>query len=329
MDYSSVYKENIGKVIGVCYRYVKNKEIAEDLAHEVFITAIEKIKTFKGLGSIDAWIYRIAVNTSLQYIRKQKGNMIFLDNLVIDDNVNEEHDNENSELDIIKQTDFSVDELLDVINCIPEHHKIVFNLYVIDNFTHVQIANLLNISQGTSKSHLSRARKKIQKILYSKAINKDEKKDRNKLLLLFIFPCNKRIIDSIYKKRFRNFELTPSASPRFNSVDFSDIFKHQIKQNIVKAMIGIIGIALLLFMVNSFYKNVPIVDSKIKTQSEYTIETKLDEPIIKDSIEVKINDKKSNSTTTEKPIIVIKKIIKHKTIIVRDTLKKNTHADEL
>ena len=69
--WSKVYQRNIGKMIGTCYRYVGNRAVAEDLAHESFLKAIEKSSSYKRLGSFDGWLMRIKLNTTLDYLRRQ------------------------------------------------------------------------------------------------------------------------------------------------------------------------------------------------------------------------------------------------------------------
>src|SRR5690554_784328 len=136
-------------MIGICYRYVVVKQIAEDLAHDAFLIAMEKYSGFKGIGSFNAWLRRITVNVALQYLRdKKKENRI--DNFLLNEKFYwENNDKVDKEL-LSTQYNFSEQELLKVINLLPEHHRLVFNLYVIDNFTHAQIGEILNISPGTS-----------------------------------------------------------------------------------------------------------------------------------------------------------------------------------
>ncbi|HAK77267.1 MAG TPA: hypothetical protein DCM71_10245, partial [Runella sp.] len=120
------------------------------------------------------------VNQCLQYLRDQQKQKYITDYL--------QHEVENNEESTYEEKqDFSESELLAVINQLPEHHKMVFNLYVIDGFSHAQIAKELGISEGTSKSHLARARKRIKELL-------NQKKKKSAVFLLF---WN---IDELYKK---------------------------------------------------------------------------------------------------------------------------------
>jgi RNA polymerase sigma factor (sigma-70 family) len=220
-----VYSRNIGKMIAICYRYTSNRQLSEDLAHDAFLKAIDKSSGFEGRGSFDAWLRRIVVNHALQYIRDQKKRT------PIDDWLQHESDEEqpgdtSAVTTIAERADFSEQELLEVINDLPEHHRLVFNLYVIDQFTHVQIGEQLDISPGTSKSHLARARKKIKELLLQKAKTRRDEKDRERRWLLFMFPYKFPSIDRLYRKHFDVFEIAPKE---ILSVDHNSISTAPVK----------------------------------------------------------------------------------------------------
>lgn len=200
--WTKAYNRNISKLTGVCYRYVADRQLAEDLAHDAFMSAMEKSGSFKGTGQFDAWLRRITVNTALQHIRKQSASQLY-ENILTDD----EMDNGNN-LNIIAQADFSQEELLCAVNKLPEHHRLVFNMYVIDGYSHSQIAEELGISENTSKSHLARARKKLQEILTEEA----QKKERKSAWLLLFLPFRKVSVDSLYSHSFSDFALSSATS---------------------------------------------------------------------------------------------------------------------
>ncbi len=193
--WENTYKQNINKMIGVAYRYTDDRQIAEDLAHDAFIIAYEKVSSYEGKGPFEAWLRKIMVNVCLQYLREQNKKKYWNDYLHNETDIVETYD-ENS-----NNKDFTEDELLEAINQLPEHHKLVFNMYVIDKFTHAQIGKELGISEGTSKSHLARARHKIKELLHEQL--NSEKKQKKKIAALFLF-WN---IDGLYRKRFKNFGL--------------------------------------------------------------------------------------------------------------------------
>lgn len=217
INWDDLYKNNAAGLKGVCRRYVGNKDIAEDLVQETFITAMEKIQSFKGWGSIEGWMKKIAINKSLIYLREKQKSDIPSDDLVNKyDNNTEMEQSSNSVRAIIEQAAFSKEELLSVIDDLPEHHKTVFNMYVIDGYSHNKIAEMLDISTGTSKSHLSRARKKAQETLYLKAsVNHQEKKYKNKTFFILLFTPN--YIDKIFRKGLSNYEMAALGSMPFQS----------------------------------------------------------------------------------------------------------------
>lgn len=225
------YHQNINKLIGIGYRYTTDREIAEDLAHDAFLLAYEKVGEFEGKGPFEAWLRRIMVNQCLQYLRGQQKQKYITDYL--------QHEVENNEESTYEEKqDLSEAELLAVINQLPEHHKMVFNLYVIDGFSHAQIANELGISEGTSKSHLARARKEIRKLL-----NKKQKKGR-----FFLLFWN---IDSVYKKRFEHFEIPNSQHfPSDSLTNFSGYipaFKTAVPfvSNSLSVLVAVLGIGVV------------------------------------------------------------------------------------
>lgn len=247
--WEKAYHQNINKLIGVGYRYTTDREIAEDLAHDAFLLAYEKVAEFEGKGPFEAWLRRIMVNQCLQYLRGQQKQKYITDYL--------QHEVENTEESTYEEKqDFSEAELLAVINQLPEHHKMVFNLYVIDGFSHAQIANELGISEGTSKSHLARARKRIKELL-------NQKKKKSAILLLF---WN---IDELYKKRFKHFELSASKSISFdlftNSRASEPLFNPQLPffYTYLSAAVPIlsIGVVTLMFWTN-FEQNDSIIEAK-------------------------------------------------------------------
>lgn len=138
------------KMMAVCLRYAKNREEAEDIMQEGFVRVFTKIDTFKQKGSLEGWVRRVIVNTALRHLQKHARLM----NNVGWDQV----DYEMGEQETIA-SNLAYEELLALVNQLPDGYRIVFNLYAIDGFSHKEIAEKLNISEGTSKSQLARARK--------------------------------------------------------------------------------------------------------------------------------------------------------------------------
>jgi RNA polymerase sigma factor (sigma-70 family) len=142
----TLYEAFSAKMYGVCLRYVANFDIAQDVLHDGFVKVFTSIKTFRNEGSFEGWVRRIIVNTALEYLRQRK------DYLEVDIEVAKGREVESKTLD----HDYSV--FLKVVNDLPPQYRAVFNLYAIDEYSHNEIAEMLNISESTSKSNYSRAR---------------------------------------------------------------------------------------------------------------------------------------------------------------------------
>jgi len=142
-----LYRLFAGKMFALCLKYSRNKEEAEDNLQDGFIQIFDKIKQFKNAGSFEGWMKRIIINTALQKYRdKTTLNVVYdeVDEPVVEVEIDEEA--------------ISMDELLKLIQALPNQYRLVFNMYVLDGYSHKEIAKELRISEGTSKSNLSRAR---------------------------------------------------------------------------------------------------------------------------------------------------------------------------
>lgn len=142
-----LYKQYASKLFSLCLKYSKNYAEAEDNLHDAFITVFSKIEQYNNKGSFEGWLKRIAINTSLQRYREDVG---------VYDIVNEGNI-EDVSVDI-NDDNVSIDFLLKIIQELPDRYRLIFNLYVLDGYSHVEISELIQISTGTSKSNLARAR---------------------------------------------------------------------------------------------------------------------------------------------------------------------------
>jgi RNA polymerase sigma-70 factor (ECF subfamily) len=149
----------------MCLKYAPNAMEAEDSLQDAFITIFQRIGQFKGKGSFEGWLKRIAINTVLQKYRQKR-----LYDLPNDAVLEAQQDLALTPIDESLPLTF----LLEIIQHLPERYRLVFNLYVLDGYTHKEIAELLNISDGTSKSNLARARQLLQQKInaYKKAKEK-------------------------------------------------------------------------------------------------------------------------------------------------------------
>ena len=147
--YEQLYHMHVGRVVALCVRLCKDRDMAEDLAQEAFILAWRKLDKFRGDSAFGSWLYRIATNTSLSYLRKQKP---FQHSLDID-----ETEEESMPQDVGEQMG-----LEHAIGKLPDGARAVFVLYSIEGHTHDEIASMLGIAQGSSKAQLHRARQLLR-----------------------------------------------------------------------------------------------------------------------------------------------------------------------
>ncbi|MCL2413099.1 MAG: sigma-70 family RNA polymerase sigma factor [Bacteroidales bacterium] len=218
INWNEVYRKQSGTLIGVAYRYIRERRQAEDLVQDAFIVAIQKADRFSGKGAFEAWLRKIVVNECLMYLRKAKLKTEDLkENLqMVDDEEDLDYEDDPDKRKVIERCNFSREDLLDIATHLPEHHRLVFNMYVIDGFSHKDIAAELNISEGTSKSHLNRARKKLQNLLYEKALDMQKKKKKRLLAAVWLGALfgKTSVVDAMHLKAFADFKLlVPPPSP--------------------------------------------------------------------------------------------------------------------
>ena len=146
-----LYKKFSSTLFSVCLKYSRNYHEAEDNLQDAFITIFKSVEQFKGKGSFEGWMKRIAVNTVLQKYRKKR---VF--NLT-----NEEQIREEAEVEI-EDNNIPLDFLLKIVQELPERYRLVFTMYVLDGYPHKEISEEMGITVGTSKSNLARARKILQ-----------------------------------------------------------------------------------------------------------------------------------------------------------------------
>jgi len=155
----ALYDKFSRKMFGVCLRYAKGREEAEDFLQEGMITVFQRISSFNQDGSLEGWVRRVLVNTCLEHLRKQKLQWVNIDEV------------EEGAEDAFTMEKINIKDLLEVINALPTGFKAVFNLYAIEGFTHKEIAEMLSISEGTSKSQYARAKAVLIKKIEVKTIN--------------------------------------------------------------------------------------------------------------------------------------------------------------
>ncbi len=142
-----LYKQYNRILFAICLRYSPNYTEAEDNLQDAFITIFMKVGQYNGKGSFEGWMKRVTVNTVLQKYRKQRTFEI-VDEGQIEDEAEVE----------IESEDIPLDFLLKIVQELPDRYRLVFSMYVMDGYQHKEIAEMLGISDGTSKSNLTRAR---------------------------------------------------------------------------------------------------------------------------------------------------------------------------
>jgi RNA polymerase sigma-70 factor (ECF subfamily) len=151
---SALYERYAAKMMGVCRRYLPMPE-AEDAFIEGFQRVFQHIEQYKGEGSFEGWMRRIFVNHCLQYLRS-KSRLLSVETEETEAVADELH----VAGDVLAQ--LQEEYLMELLERLPKGYRTVFNLYAIEGFTHAEIAGMLNISEGTSKSQLAKARKMLQ-----------------------------------------------------------------------------------------------------------------------------------------------------------------------
>ncbi len=144
-------------MFNVCLRIVQNREEAEDVLQECFIDIFNKLNTWRGEASFGSWVKRIVVNRSINHIKKKK--MVWVDDSDLANLSEEEKENEQEELP------YTVEQVKSALKQLSEGYRLVFTLYLFEDYSHKEIAEQLNITESTSKSQLNRAKKKMKELL--------------------------------------------------------------------------------------------------------------------------------------------------------------------
>ncbi len=159
-----LYEEHYSAMMGVCLRYSNQEEDALDILHEGFIKVFKNISKYQPGTSLNAWIRRIMVNTAIDFYRKNIRRRT--------EDIVQAFDLSTNDADAISQC--SEKEILDAIQQLSPAYRTVFNLYVIEGYSHKEVADLLNISESTSRSNLVKARIKLKTILTSRHFGYEE-----------------------------------------------------------------------------------------------------------------------------------------------------------
>jgi RNA polymerase sigma-70 factor (ECF subfamily) len=149
----------------VCLRYIKDRDSAQEVVQDGFIKVFDKLELFDFRGSIEGWMRRIFSNTAIDAIRKAKRNPFLSDQ---DNDFKVPAENAMEERETLEELQLKYEVAKDCIDRLSPAYRTVFNLYVFEEYSHKEIAEILGISEGTSKSNLAKARMNLQKMLETK-----------------------------------------------------------------------------------------------------------------------------------------------------------------
>ncbi|RRQ47863.1 RNA polymerase sigma factor [Maribacter algicola] len=154
-----LYAKHAPKMLSVCRQYIKDTHFAEDVMIQGFVKMFNHLESFKFQGSFEGWVRRIMIRESISFLRKQQF-------VVYDDHIFEDNQPNFSEV----VSDLDTEHIQRLIDALPQGYKMVFVLYTVEGYKHQEIAELLDITESTSKSQLFKARKMLQEQLQQQNI---------------------------------------------------------------------------------------------------------------------------------------------------------------
>jgi RNA polymerase sigma-70 factor (ECF subfamily) len=156
MEQKAFYERFKGKMFALCLRYANSREDAEDILQEGFVKVFRDLHQYTGAGNFEGWVRKIFVNTALQHLQKQRRGPLVVEL--------EGHDIA-AEPELFHGDEPPAKNMIKILQKLPTGFRTVFNLYVLEGYTHPEIAEILNISVGTSKSQLMRAKAHFRTLL--------------------------------------------------------------------------------------------------------------------------------------------------------------------
>lgn len=164
----ALFEEFYGSMLGICMRYTKDKDRAQEVVQEGFIKVFDKLAEFDFTGSFGGWMRRIMVNASIDAIRKRQRSAVLADeDFILEAGSFYEQEDDNDEY----LTKLKAKEALEAVQQLSPAYQTVFNLYVIENYSHVEIAQILGITEGSSKSNLAKAKINLRKMLTKRLLD--------------------------------------------------------------------------------------------------------------------------------------------------------------
>jgi len=169
-----IYSSFFGKMLVVCMRYASDKDEAKDILHDGFLKLFVNIRSYGFKGSFDGWVHRLFVNHSIDHIRRSPD---FVYDLALEQNY-ESIEAKDYDIEADKLQNLKTEVIVEMIQNLSPAYKAVFNLYVIEGFSHREIAERLGISEGSSKSNLAKAKRKLVKLVNKKFEKIEERATR-------------------------------------------------------------------------------------------------------------------------------------------------------
>lgn len=153
-----LYKLYAKAMYNICMRMLNNKEEAEDMLQESFTEAFKKLETFRYESTFGAWLKRIVINKCINELKRKKTELVLVDDVhAIYDEANEETNE--------KDIKYEVEKIRKAVEMLPDGYRVIFSLYLLEGYDHVEISEILGISESTSKSQFLRAKNKVREML--------------------------------------------------------------------------------------------------------------------------------------------------------------------
>lgn len=152
-----LYKLYSKAMFNICYRMLNSIEEAEDLLQEAFTDAFSKIESFRFESSFGAWLKRIVVNRCINHIKKKKAELVYTETIPENPHLNDDYGDEEDQMNVKK--------IQQALTMLPDGYRIIFSLYLIEGYDHSEIAQIMEISESTSKSQFSRAKQKVKELV--------------------------------------------------------------------------------------------------------------------------------------------------------------------
>jgi len=158
---SALYRKFSAVMMAICLRYAQSRDEAEDILQEAFLKIFQNIGSYRKEGSFEGWMKRVIINHALNYYRKNR-KLPFLEDI---EKINETEIMEENIEHSVSHAPVSADKLIALIQMLPPGYRLVFNMYVFEEYSHKEISEALNISENTSKTQLLKARRMLRKKL--------------------------------------------------------------------------------------------------------------------------------------------------------------------